>query len=156
MFVRWGGHRYGPKDPGWAEPQSLGEKSINGVNAIGTRRQYTIAVGVVGNEKPIVLTVEQWFNPELGLLVSRTGTASLGGQFHTEVENIYARDPDPTLFTIPSDSTRTEIDPRAAAKAAMQAVAKKGFSVRLEVGSKLPENVQPPTVLLAKLFSCQA
>src|SRR5689334_24148043 len=54
------------------------------------------------------------------------------------------------------DYTRTEIEPRAAARAAMQAVARKRFSVRLEVGSKPPENVQPPTVLPAKLFSCQA
>jgi len=84
------------------------------VNAVGTRRQYTLPMGAIGNEKPIVLTVEQWFNPELGLLVSKTGTASLGGQFHTEVENIDTRDPDPALFTVPSDYTRTEMNPKAA------------------------------------------
>jgi hypothetical protein len=63
VFVTWGGHLYGANDPGWSSPVSLGERSINGVRAVGARRQYTIAVGVIGNEKPIVLTVEQWYSP---------------------------------------------------------------------------------------------
>lgn len=77
--------------------------------------------GVKGNEKPIVLTVEQWFSPQLGLMVSKSAKATLGGEFHNEVENIDARDPDPALFTVPADYTRTEIDPKAVAAAARQA-----------------------------------
>ena len=124
VSVRFGNYLYGPKNPGWSEPQSLGQKSLNGVDAIGTRRQYTIGAGVKGNEKPIVLTVEQWFSPQLGLIVSKSAKATLGGEFHSEVENIDARDPDPALFTVPADYTRTEINPKAAVDAAMKAVAK--------------------------------
>jgi hypothetical protein len=112
VFAR---HFYGAEDPGWSAPVSLGEKSFDGLRAVGTRRQYTIPVGEYGNEKPIVLTVEQWFVPELGLVVARSGRASLGGEFSNQVENIVKGEPDPSLFTIPSDYTRVEAGHRAAA-----------------------------------------
>lgn len=114
VFVMFARHLYGVEDPGWSKPESLGEKSIDGVRAVGARRVYTIPVGTLGNEKPIVLTVEQWFAPELGLVIAKSGRASLGGQFSNQVENIVKGEPDPSLFTIPSDYTRVEAGHRSA------------------------------------------
>jgi hypothetical protein len=109
VFVTWGGRLYGPNEPGWSPQVALGEQSVDGVRAVGTRRQYTIAAGTVGNEKPIVLTVEQWYSPDLGLLVKKTARASTGGEFGFEVENIVRAEPNPALFTIPADYKRLDI-----------------------------------------------
>ena len=115
VFASFGGRFYGAQDPGWSKPVSLGEKSVNGVKAEGVRREYTIAVGVMGNAKPIVMTVEQWYSPELGLIVTKSNHASTGGEFGFEIENIVQGEPDPALFRIPSDYTRVDIGSMAAA-----------------------------------------
>jgi hypothetical protein len=116
IFLSFGGRLYGANDPGWSKPASLGDKSINGLRATGTRRQYTIAAGSVGNEKPIMLTVEQWYSPELGLIVMKSAHASTGGEFTFQVENIVQGNPDPALFTIPSDYRRIDAGQRTAAQ----------------------------------------
>lgn len=109
LFVTFARHLFGANDPGWSKPVSLGEKSIDGVRAVGSRSQYTIPIGLIDNEKPILLTVEQWFSPELGMLVQKSARASLGGEFRFEVENIVKGEPDPALFSIPADYSRAEV-----------------------------------------------
>ena len=116
IFAAFGGRVYGPQDPGWSTPVSLGQKSIDGVTAQGVRRQYTIAVGDKGNTKPIVMTIEQWYSPDLGLIVNKSNRASTGGEFGFEIENIMKGEPDPALFRIPSDYTRIEIGSRVGAR----------------------------------------
>jgi hypothetical protein len=108
--------RFRPEnDPAWSPPVALGEKTFDGLRATGQRRQYTIAVGELSNEKPIVLTVEQWYSPELSLIVAVRGTSTLGGDFSNQVENIVRGEPDPALFTIPADYSRMEVPHRQAA-----------------------------------------
>jgi len=102
----FGGLVIGPKDQGWSQPEPLGEKVIEGVRAVGTRREYTLAAGAIGNEKPIGIDIEQWFSPDLGMIVSKTGHATTGGGSSYRLEHIVQADPDPTLFTIPADYTR--------------------------------------------------
>ena len=114
VFVTFARHLYTANDPGWSKAIPLGEKSFDGVRATGQRRQYTIPVGEISNEKPIVLTVDQWYSPELSLIVSKSATSSLGGEFSNQVENIVHREPDPSLFLIPSDYTRIEAPRRQA------------------------------------------
>jgi len=81
VFARFGGIRIGANDRGWSAPVSLGDKSIDGLSAIGTRQVYTIPAGSkFGNQKAVTITVEQWYGPSLGTILSRTGTASSGGQ----------------------------------------------------------------------------
>ena len=116
VFVSFGGRVYGANDPGWSKAVSLGDKTINGVRANGTQRQYTIAISVIGNEKPIVLSVEQWYSSELGMIVMKNARASTGGEFGFQVENIVQGDPDPALFTVPADYKRIEGGRRAAAQ----------------------------------------
>jgi hypothetical protein len=104
----YGGLTIGPKDQGWSQPEPLGEQTIEGVTAVGTRRQYTLAAGALGNEKPIGITIEQWFSPDLGMIVSKTGRATTGGTSSYRLEHIVKGDPDPVLFTIPAEYTRQE------------------------------------------------
>ncbi len=115
VFITFAGHVYDATDRGWSTPVSLGEKSFDGLRATGQRWQYTLAIGTIGNEKPIVLTVDQWFSPELSLIVAKGSTSSLGGSFGNQVENIVRGEPDPALFLIPSDYSRIEVPQRRAA-----------------------------------------
>ena len=102
-------------DPAWSAPVALGEKTFDGLRATGQRRQYTIPVGELSNEKPIVLTVEQWYSPELSLIVAQSGTSTLGGDFSNQVENVVRGEPSPALFAIPADYSRTDVQHRDAA-----------------------------------------
>jgi hypothetical protein len=112
VFVTFAGRGYAASDPGWSKPIPLGEKSFDGVPASGQRWKYTIGVGAIGNEKPVVLTVEQWFSPDLSLVIAKSGTSSLGGEFSNQIENIVRGEPDPSLFLIPSDYRRIEAPPQ--------------------------------------------
>ena len=65
IFTWFSNVRIGPNEPGWSSPVSLGEKSIEGLRAVGTQKTYTLAAGAVGNEKAVTITVEQWSSPDL-------------------------------------------------------------------------------------------
>lgn len=101
----WGGLAIGPDEHGWSEPESLGEQVMEGVRVVGTRRVYTLAAGAVGNEKPIGMTIEQWFSPELGVIVSKTNQATTGGGASYRLDHIVQGEPDPGLFVVPADYT---------------------------------------------------
>jgi hypothetical protein len=114
VSVSFAGHLYTGSDLGWSKAVPLGEKSFDGLRAQGQRRQYTVPVGTIGNEKPIVLTVEQWFSPDLSLIVARNGTSTLSGEFGMQVENVVRGEPNAALFLIPSDYSRVEVPQRQA------------------------------------------
>lgn len=101
----FGGLTIGPNEPGWSEPESLGEQVMEGVRVTGTRREYTLAAGAIGNEKPIGITIEQWFSPDLGMIVSKTGKTTTGGGSRYRLEHIVQGEPDQGLFAVPSDYT---------------------------------------------------
>ena len=125
VFAQFAGIRIGPHDRGWSAPLSLGEKSLDGLGAIGTRQVYTIAAGSkFGNEKAVTLTVEQWYSPTLGMILSRTGTASSGGQTSYHLEQVVQAEPDASLFTIPADYRKITLPTRAMAAGAAAAAAK--------------------------------
>jgi hypothetical protein len=82
---------------------SLGQKQINGLNVTGTRIVRTIPVGVLGNEKPITSTVEQWVSTDLGVVVQFTQTSSVGGSVSFALGQVVRAEPDPALFTVPAN-----------------------------------------------------
>jgi hypothetical protein len=88
---------------------SLGQKSINGVAATGTRLVRDIPSGVLGNEKPITSTLDRWVSSDLGIPVQITQKSSLGGELTLNLEQVARTEPDPTLFAPPSDYTRRDI-----------------------------------------------
>jgi hypothetical protein len=119
VFAQFAGIRIGPHDRGWSAPVSLGEKSVDGLSAIGTRQVYTIPAGSkFGNQKAVTITVEQWYSPALGMILSRTGTANSGGQTSYHLEQIVQAEPDASLFTIPADYRKITLPTRSMAAGA--------------------------------------
>jgi hypothetical protein len=84
---------------------SLGQKVVNGVTATGTRVVRTFPAGVLGNEKPITSTVEEWFSSDLGVPVQVTQKSSIGGEISLNLTQVVRGEPDSTLFAPPAGYT---------------------------------------------------
>lgn len=84
---------------------SLGTKTINGVKAEGTRYTRTIPAGAIGNEKPIAITAERWYSPDLHVTVMTRRSDPRLGETVFEMTNIQRQEPDASLFKVPSDYT---------------------------------------------------
>jgi hypothetical protein len=88
--------------------ESLGSKLIEGVNADGVRVTHTIPAGQIGNEKPITTVNETWTSQELHMIVMSKRTDPMMGESVYTLTNIQRAEPDPALFTVPSDYTITD------------------------------------------------
>ena len=114
IFTHFGGVRIGSNEPGWSAPVSLGEKSIEGIHAVGTQRTYTIAVGAMGNEKAVTATVEQWASPDLGVILSKTVNFSTGAEVHYQLLQISQAEPNADLFAVPADYKKVVVPGKVA------------------------------------------
>jgi hypothetical protein len=83
--------------------ENLGDQTIGGVHATGTRITTTIAAGSMGNEQPILVTSEAWFSPELKVTVMTKHNDPWAGEMKTQFTNVTPSAPDHSLFTVPSD-----------------------------------------------------
>lgn len=109
------GHKHGgPGGPAWLSRSddganvattSLGTQTISGVAAEGTRTTRTIPAGAMGNEKPIVITVERWYSADLQTVVKTTRSDPFMGDKVTQLTDIKRVEPDASLFQIPADYT---------------------------------------------------
>lgn len=81
---------------------SLGTKTIDGLTVQGTKVTRTIPAGRIGNDKPIVITREEWYSSELQMVVSSTRTDPRFGTTTYQLTNINRSEPSETLFTVPS------------------------------------------------------
>ena len=88
---------------------SLGQKTLAGIQATGTKTEYTIAAGQIGNEQPITVTSEQWVSEELGVTVSSTLHDPMIGDTHFHLSQIERTEPDPSLFIVPADYARNDV-----------------------------------------------
>ncbi|HEV2222806.1 MAG TPA: hypothetical protein VGR84_07385 [Candidatus Acidoferrales bacterium] len=86
---------------------SLGTKTINGLTVQGTRRIRTIPVGRIGNDKPIVITREEWYSPDLQMVISSTRSDPRFGTTTYQLTNINRAEPPQSLFIVPPDYTVT-------------------------------------------------
>jgi hypothetical protein len=84
---------------------SLGTKPINGISAEGTQITRTIPAGAIGNEKPIVITVERWYSPDLQTTVLVKRSDPRTGDSSFQLTNIQRQEPDASLFQVPADYT---------------------------------------------------
>jgi len=91
-----------------ATTESLGTQTINGVLAEGTRTTRTIPAGAIGNMKPIVITVERWYSPDLLTVVKMERNDPRMGQTTFQLTNIQRQEPDASLFQVPADYTVKE------------------------------------------------
>jgi len=117
IFTHFGGVRIGSNEPGWSAPVSLGEKTIEGIHAVGTQRTYTLAAGAMSNEKAVTGTVEQWSSPDLGVILSKTVRFSTGGEVHYQLQQISQAEPNADLFTVPADYKKVVVPGNVASTA---------------------------------------
>lgn len=93
--------------PGGNEPapatEELGDQTIDGIHATGKRMTTTIPAGKMGNDKPIVVTSEQWYSADLKATVMTKHSDPWAGELKTELSNVNTAEPDASLFTVPSD-----------------------------------------------------
>ena len=87
------------------QKESLGTKTVNGLTVEGTRYTRTIAAGKIGNDKPIVITTEEWYSPQLQMVVSRTHTDPRFGTMTYQLSNINLNEPPQSMFVAPEDYT---------------------------------------------------
>jgi|CXWL01.1.fsa_nt_gi hypothetical protein len=92
--------------------EELGTRDFEGVSAEGTRKTTIIPAGAIGNERPIEIVYERWFSKDLGLVVfSRNNDPRFGEQTY-KLTNIIRSEPDPSLFSVPTEYRRvTESTP---------------------------------------------
>lgn len=87
---------------------SLGTQEIEGVQAQGTRTTETIPAGKIGNEKPIIITTERWYSPDLQVDVLVKHSDPRMGEVVYQLTNISREEPDSSLFQVPADYTVQE------------------------------------------------
>lgn len=85
--------------------ESLGRKTMDGLLVEGTRTVRTVPAGQIGNEKPIVITVERWYSPTLKTTILQKRTDPRFGTSTFRLTHIRLSEPPASLFTVPPDFT---------------------------------------------------
>jgi hypothetical protein len=93
---------------GEAKSESLGQQTIEGVLATGTRTTRTIAAGAIGNELPIEVTSETWYSPDLQMVVMSKHNDPQIGETTYRLANIQRGAPAQSLFEVPANYTKHE------------------------------------------------
>ena len=88
--------------------ENLGQQTVEGISATGTRSTTTIPAGAIGNLQPIKVVVEQWFSPDLQVLVLTKHSDPRSGETTYKLQNLVRAEPDRSLFTVPPDYTLKE------------------------------------------------
>jgi hypothetical protein len=88
---------------GKGETKVLGSREFDGVKADGTMTTHTIPAGEIGNERPILITSERWFSPELHVVVYAKNSDPRNGDTIYRLANLKRGEPPADLFKVPSD-----------------------------------------------------
>jgi hypothetical protein len=83
--------------------EDLGQQTIEGVLATGTRTTTTYPIGAIGNDRPIVSNSENWVSPELKVTILSKMSDPRNGESTTRLTNISRAEPDASLFQVPTD-----------------------------------------------------
>lgn len=83
--------------------ESLGTKVVEGIPAEGTRTTTTYPIGAIGNDRPIVTTMEMWHSPDLNVTVFLKNVDPRSGENIHGLINISRAEPNPSLFEVPPD-----------------------------------------------------
>lgn len=85
--------------------ESLGTQTISGVSVEGTRYTKTIPAGQIGNDRALTVVKEEWYSPDLQMVIqSKRSDPFLGDATYT-ISNIQRTAPNANLFSVPSDYT---------------------------------------------------
>jgi hypothetical protein len=115
---------------GTLKKEELGAQMVNGVSAQGTRYTRTIPAGQMGNTNPITITNEQWYSPDLQVVLKSTRSDPRFGETTYNLTNIQRTEPVASLFSVPSDYTTTQ--------------AKGRFLRKGGAGAQAPADAPPP------------
>jgi hypothetical protein len=93
----------GPFDGGkrYLTRESLGNQTIENLAAVGTMETVTIAVGAIGNDRPLKLTREFWYSPDLQTNVKVIRIDPREGTEDVSITDVSRTEPDPKVFAIP-------------------------------------------------------
>lgn len=83
--------------------EKLGDQTIDGITATGTRVTTTIPSGQMGNDQPITVTSEQWYSSQLKATIMTKHSDPWAGELKTQFTNVNTSEPDSSLFTVPGD-----------------------------------------------------
>ncbi len=86
----------------------LGQQAIEGVLCEGKRATVTIPANIIGNDLPISIVSEEWYSPELQVLVLTKHSDPRHGETIYRLTNINRSEPAHDLFEVPSDYTVRE------------------------------------------------
>lgn len=88
---------------GEVKTEDLGSQVMEGVQATGVRTTETIPAGKIGNDRPISIVTEVWTSPELHTTILSKRDDPRTGEQTFKLTNIQRGEPDPSLFSVPSD-----------------------------------------------------
>jgi hypothetical protein len=83
--------------------EPLGQKTVENVEATGSREITTLAAGKFGNEKAQPVVKEFWYSPRLGLNLITKRFDPRSGVQNFVVANLSLNEPDPNLFQPPAE-----------------------------------------------------
>jgi hypothetical protein len=81
--------------------EDLGSTTILGIKAHGSRSTWTIPVGEIGNDKPLVHSYENWFADGLAIEVRDVDDDPQQGKRTMELVKLDQGEPDPAIFQPP-------------------------------------------------------
>jgi hypothetical protein len=88
------------RDKGTTE--ALGKRSIEGVNAEGTRVVSTVEAGAIGNDRAIQSVNERWFSPDLQTVMMTKHSDPRTGEESFKLINVNRAEPAAYLFQVPA------------------------------------------------------
>jgi hypothetical protein len=81
----------------------LGEQSIDGTVLHGTRKQRTLPADVSGTGKPVTITTEYWYSPDLSVYLIVHNDDPRTGEQIVAVKHIERHEPPNTQFMVPDN-----------------------------------------------------
>jgi hypothetical protein len=97
-----------PREP---RVEQLGARDIAGIRADGTRTTITLPAGAIGNLRPIDIVSEQWYSPDLRVVVLSTRSDPRFGETTYRLTNVVRAEPSPDLFQVPPDYQIQDMKP---------------------------------------------
>lgn len=95
----------GPEGEENVKTESLGTRTIEGVEAEGTRTTIHIPAGRVGNDRALEIVSERWYSPELQVVVLSSHRDPFAGENVYRLTNVTRAEPAASLFDVPADFT---------------------------------------------------
>jgi hypothetical protein len=82
--------------------ENLGNETIEGMDVTGTRETTTIDPGLLGNNRPMVVTREFWYSAELETNLTVTRNDPRDGRQVVRLVDLSRNEPDPQIFQLPA------------------------------------------------------